>query len=137
MFFFLPRCSNDPPILCSTLQHEKISKSNTHILGTFPFGSWIFYFYLKASVTWNVYLYLRRNQNDKKIFLSANMLCVCERERKRERERERTWIYDPIQHMIVKRKLPQSYTCTCEKLIKPKKTYLIIRVRFKHNLDLI
>lgn len=36
--FFLRRCSNDPPTLCFTLQHEKISKPNTHILGAFPFG---------------------------------------------------------------------------------------------------
>jgi len=76
-----------------------------------------------------------------KRYFYQRICCVCvrerEKEKERERERERTWIYDPIQHMIVKRKLPQSYTCTCEKLIKPKKTYLIIRVRFKHNLDLI
>lgn len=71
---FLRRCSNDPLTLCFILQYEKILKPNTHILGAFPFGSWIFYFYFKVLATWNVLIPSWREQNDKKIFLSANAL---------------------------------------------------------------
>lgn len=49
-----------PSTLCSTLQHEKILKPNSRVLGLLAFGPWIFYFCLKTSMTRDALVLLGR-----------------------------------------------------------------------------